>query len=681
MKNKIKLFDKLVFWEMFNQLKITGIIASAIYVVIGLITSMGLWVSTIGNNGTYVDYFPGEFYYILLPLVYIFVPIMVKSVFTYQNRRNSSDFYHALPIKRETMYFSSLVAVVAWMIGIITISTILPTMTTIFLPQFKVDFQGTAEIIGKMIAIGILVMAGFSVGINLTGNNFTNVIVSLMILFIPRVISTAIFYMIKGFMPFIDMNSGNSLINNGYNLAFGWAWSLFSVGPGQLPYFAPVIYTLVLAAIYLVLGALAHKFRRSEMAAQPSAYGAVQIVTRMIPAFLFALIGIYCFLYLQLTPAADLEYVETITVYWAMFSMFVLSLLSYVIYELITTRKWRKVLHSFKQLPILAGIVVLCTTAIWVGTKATMNRDIDADKMKYIEVGSIDAFGWYDFPSEVRIEDEEVFEMLERTYDTQMEKYEMGEYYGDDADELVIGVNQGGLTFYRIFHIKYDDMKLLELAYLEAAKTEKVKLDIPKYSKVDMNVYPFDFDSRTEEEIYNTLRAELQEIPYVDIVDVEEEDILTEISVWFYQNNRGYDVSIPISDKTPKTLNKIMKYVASSNYEDTYYIEDFLYKFNNRAPQDYGDLSIHSVIIQDGDKIYKYMDYYFSMDNGYQISELTSLLDEYLEDEGDVMVYIRGEAWWYNDEDEYKYDNTFECSRNVSKDLAQKLIKFMEKYN
>ena len=39
MKNKIKLFDKLVYLEMLNQIKITGIIASAIYFVAGIITA------------------------------------------------------------------------------------------------------------------------------------------------------------------------------------------------------------------------------------------------------------------------------------------------------------------------------------------------------------------------------------------------------------------------------------------------------------------------------------------------------------------------------------------------------------------------------------------------------------------------------------------------------------------
>ena len=71
MKNKIKLFDKLVYLEMLNQIKITGIIASAIYFVVGIITSLGLWVSAIGEGFDYVDEFPGEFFYILLPLVFI----------------------------------------------------------------------------------------------------------------------------------------------------------------------------------------------------------------------------------------------------------------------------------------------------------------------------------------------------------------------------------------------------------------------------------------------------------------------------------------------------------------------------------------------------------------------------------------------------------------------------------
>ena len=122
MKNKIKLFDKQVFWEMINQLKITGIIAAAIYFVVGIIISIGMWVDTVSYRDVVSAELTGEFAYILLPLVFVFVPIMVKSVFTYQNRRNASDFYHALPVKRETMYGSSLVAVFAWAVVIMIIA-------------------------------------------------------------------------------------------------------------------------------------------------------------------------------------------------------------------------------------------------------------------------------------------------------------------------------------------------------------------------------------------------------------------------------------------------------------------------------------------------------------------------------------------------------------------------------
>lgn len=686
MKNKIKLFDKLVYWEMINQIKITGFIAAAIFLVSGMITSLGLWVSVIGFASENATTFPGEFFYILLGLVFIFVPIMMKSVFTYQNRRNSSDFYHALPIKREVMFVSSMAAVLTWAIGIMIVATVLPVFTAIILPQYKMDFVGMFKVLGNILAMVILVMGGFSLGINLTGNNFTNIVVSLMILFVPRIISTAIYYMVQYVMPFLEMNSGISLVNNSYNLLFGWFLSAFSENPGQLHYMASWGYTVVLGIVLLVLGALAHKNRKSEMAAQASAYKLVQPVTRMIPAFLFGLLGIFFFLNLVFRFTWNDYYDENveISLYWGMFSMLILSLLAYVIYELVTTRRWRKVAQSFKQLPILAGIIIGCGAIICCGINISLDKKVDADKMQYIEVGKLDRLEWLSYKGEIRIEDEDVFEIIEGAYNDQMDDLYDGDSYWENFD-VVIGINQGGLTFYRIIHLTSEDMEVLTSAYMKAADAEDAKLELPRYNYDEMTVYAYDIPGGTsyyeEKELYNALRDDLKNAPYFDILDVSEEETLCTVNVYVY-GGRMLDVDIPISKKTPKTYEYLIDGIdENDDFSDM--LDSVVSELDEivNAPETMeGYLSVYSLLYIDGEKIevndLKY-EYITEIED---LEKIKELFERCQYEEGDTLFRMEGELSWYSEEIDYYDYRDFMISKRIPKALADEIMTFLEEF-
>ena len=63
MKNKIKLFDRGVFWEGFNRLKIPGIIGSAILVSSAFILMLGCMLDLIDSSVNRVE-IPAEYFYI-----------------------------------------------------------------------------------------------------------------------------------------------------------------------------------------------------------------------------------------------------------------------------------------------------------------------------------------------------------------------------------------------------------------------------------------------------------------------------------------------------------------------------------------------------------------------------------------------------------------------------------------
>ena len=689
MKNKIKLFDKLVYLEMLNQIKITGIIASAIYFVVGIIISLGLWVSVIGDDFSHKGDFPGEVFYMLLPLVFIYVPIMAKSVFTYQNRRNASDFYHGLPIKRETMFGSSMAAVATWTVGIMLISVVLPVLTVMILPQYDMDFKGMFEVLGNVFAMAILSLGAFSVGINLTGNNFTNVIVSLMILFVPRMISSAINLMVQTYMPFLVMNTGASLLNNSYNLIFGWLINIVSGDLGQIPYIASWGYTFILGSIYLVLGALAHKHRKSEMAAQASAYKLVQPVTRMIPAYLFGIIGIFFFLQLvfRFTWESDYSYDIEISYYWGMFSMIILSLLAYVIYELITTRRWRKVAQSFKQLPILAGIIVGTAFLVWGGTTIALKREVNADKMKYIEISSLEGLEWLDTKGNVKIKDEEIFEIIDRAYNDQMEEFYTGYGYWESY-EVSIGINQGGFTFYRVVHINSEDMDELRKAYLEETYSDGAVLKLPAYNSSEMSVdvymdYDIEWDIY-ENTLYKALREDLMDVPYYDVINVEKDEVLCYVSIYIYSgsfvNGKRLDVTIPVSKKTPKAFEYAIEGFVDNGDAVLEEALEFFDVIADDTEYISGSVDLDGYIYIDGEKVETSI---YDLDKIVKPEELkhfAELMKRYEQEEGDTLFVFSGYVSWYLEHDDIGDSMYFEFARKIPKDLADEFKELLDKY-
>ncbi|MGN0374652.1 MAG: hypothetical protein ACI4EN_04065 [Butyrivibrio sp.] len=592
MKNKI--FNPGVFWEAFSQLKIVGLIATAIYAVSGILTPVGMLVSRLSDP--YRDIFQAEpkelssyYFLILFGLVYVFIPIMMMVIFFWMNKRNSCDFYHALPIKRGTMYISTIFAVLLWVVIIVASACIFTLVIVGVSPHLTIDMTEFFKILGHILAGCIQMVGIFAIGITVTGNGFTNVIASLMLLAVPRGILSIITSIVEEFMPFIEVDMANALINPIYNICFSDLIVFGFMEYDQTTNFiAPIIYSTVLGIIYTAIAGLLFKKRKSETASQPSTYGVIQSICRMIPAYLFSLAGIYSVLY---TNIWDVEY--NIDYYFSALVFFIISILAYFIYELITTRRWKSVGKSAKQLPVFAGIVIVSGLLIWAIPTAAMNRKVEADKMQYIEVGYVDRIGYFSLDEKIVIKAPEAFGIIEEAYEEQLDSFKNSLDY-QKSDMVEVGINQGGTTFYRKIYLDSSDMDILMQHYVEAIKDEKVKINLPKYSNnlyIYLSVYDY-LDEQQIKRLYETLALELKNVDYADVISANYDETLTYIKIESYDYNQSYNISVPISDATPKTeslLISMMRQNGEENNNNTYF-EKLLDEF--RELEEYESLYI-----------------------------------------------------------------------------------------
>ena len=198
---KKTLFSKGLYVEGLRKLRVLGFIALAPMIVIQI-------AGPITQYFNYLDWLEysehGEVYYtdtvsfdlvtLSVPLTAALVtPIMVLMLFSVFNKRSASDFYHSLPYTRVCLYLSNMAAVFTWIIGICVISGCVGLLAYISFPKlFSVVFDGAFNYLLTSVAF-MLVSAGVcALGSAMTGTLFSNIAVSLLVMFLPRFILTVI---------------------------------------------------------------------------------------------------------------------------------------------------------------------------------------------------------------------------------------------------------------------------------------------------------------------------------------------------------------------------------------------------------------------------------------------------------------------------------------------------------
>lgn len=652
MKNKIKFFDRGVFLEALNQLKIVGIIACAIYLSAGILTPIGYMI-----EGPNYDYqlkqwipieFEAEYFTSLIAIMYLFVPIMLLVIFFWMNKRNSCDFYHALPVKRGTIFVSTIAAVYAWTFIIIAVAVVVPLFIVGFHPMMITDMEIFWKIILYIIAGVVLVTGAFSLGISITGNGFTNVMASLMILCVPRIIMTIITIMIEEFMPFIRLGVGTSLLNINYNAVLAPFIGVFYYGENSyVSIYASVGYSCILGLIYTALAGVLFKKRKSEAAAQPSAYNIVQIVCRMIPAFLFSLIGTYFFLETTIKKQYDIE-AYFIAVVW-----YVVALLIYFIYELITTRRWRKVGASVKQLPIFVGIVVFSGLAIGLGTNQAMNREIKPDEIEYMEFEPLEGTSYFSKNKNVKITDKELYKLIKNAYEEQLDAYYTENYsYYEDWD-VDVCIKQNGIKFYRKVYLNDYEMSKIKSAYVEALDNANNSVILPEYEFKTMDLY-LDIDGIKDEqleELYGILRDEAKNLSYKQLFNMDEYDSMAYIEIY---NNVDYEdswwyIEIPVSDATPKAKSYLMSVLLENAKQNN--IEEYEYLFESDVNIIGIDMTFTIVNKDTTEELYVYI--YEHYTDTETLTGLETIFKTLQSTGGDSVVIVNGYLEIY---DEYGYE-------------------------
>lgn len=398
------MWNKNLYKEGLRQSTLVGIIFAGI-LLLGAVAFPIANISEARQSGRIVIIEYPQFNLLLVLAFCFFAPFCALSLYSFLNKRSRSDFYHSLPYKRETIFFSYLTSILTWVIGTVLACSFITFVIYFFgADAVSLNYAQIFTFLFNIISACILVTGAVLLSMSITGTLFSNIVTSLLIIFLPRVILSLFFETLSSLTLLTPTASYGLLGQLHYNIPFGFVLGLFDGSLDiALSNFQSGVYTLVLGLIYTAVAAFAFKHRKSETAGASAPNRRAQTIIRTALAFLFCAIG--CALLLSGTS------VNVFT-----FIFFIIGIMVSFVYELITTRKLSSIARSLSSLLLL---VVLC--AVFVAgvlllktTELSVNWDSDRIRTAFITVDRAEGYPRYEDlkMNEIQIEDEAFLKMI-----------------------------------------------------------------------------------------------------------------------------------------------------------------------------------------------------------------------------------------------------------------------------
>lgn len=640
MKN---IFNFNLFKESFKQLRVVGIIFTAVFGIMGILSPLENYFEYKASITNEYYYSPQTFVYsaldttLFMYLVFVLAaPIITLITFSFLTKRNSSDFYHSIPHKRSTIYGSYICAITAWLSIITFVPTILmSTLYKMFSSYISINIQQIFIASVNTFICSLFVIAAISIACSLTGTILNNIIISGIIIFLPRILMAVICSIIDSSIPFLLQFDAIPLFMPSTNMVFGSL--LYVVGDSSYcnitAFGGYTIYTLAVTLIYLVIALLLFIHRKSEVAGNSSASTKVQSFARLCIGFIITL-PIIEYFYSRFVADYEEYYNSTFFIIVDI----AISFIAMFIYEFVSTKKIKKAIFSFMSAP-----VVLVADALFVGILIGLyNISIDytpaTSNVDYITINTQDDFDYFSNKlSTVNITDKELISLLSNQYKDNVEAFKSNkEKPGYTNNQIVVSFNEGIKTRTRIIFLSPKNFEAFSQLLIANSDVASVYTDYPDINSGNIAVYSQYLDAAKSKKVYDTLVKEIKANPnpIIEYYSNYPEDNILSISFDAYINNIQCSGIIPLLPEYRESLALFKKYLTLQ-YDDFNKITDSLSNVYDNV-LNYDDIyySFNLVDLTNGKNTYysasfsNNFDYYNAVFTGADKEDIKNLKDE-----------------------------------------------------
>ncbi|MDO5403640.1 MAG: hypothetical protein Q4F11_09405, partial [Eubacteriales bacterium] len=590
MMNK-KIFNRKQFSLIFKQLRTVGIIFTIIFALIMIlipvtgVASIKESIEVYGNDVTlpYVVRITNEMSILLLTFV-IYTPLLTLMCWNFLTKRNASDFYHSLPYTRVCTYLTHSAAIIAWqLITLVIAGAVSAAAYGVLSDYFIVDYGSMLHMLLNVFGCNLLCMAGITLACTLTGNLFSNVVVSGMIIFLPRFMIMMVSNVMSGMLPVLSSEHMFSIMGKEYNTLVSCVFMVLGIENGSFSNLimsdSGAVYTVVLALIYLFISGVLFYRRKSETAGNAASGRLSQAIIRIIIGFVISFFGIIGMItsYVRGTLDANDIIGLMLSVIFAAGAM--------IGFEAINIKSVTGALRTFPS--IFAAIVLsvaaggaMYGTVLFAEKYQPEVEDIRSFTMK--ESGHDMMYSEYenyftDFVSQISISSDKVEKIFLDALKENVENIGISSgnssvySYMNRRVCYTVGFNEGIGTTYRNIYLTKDKAVEIMKELKDIPEYKDAMLDLPDADDVSVTMSTETvFTKEQTKDIYECMRAESSEIPFEKWYNAtcSNEDMYSnsspQIYITFTKNGNMYSAQIRIDEDLPKTFAKYAGYVNSN---------------------------------------------------------------------------------------------------------------------
>lgn len=580
--NDKKIFSIKLFINNFLQLKVMGILGTVLITLFSVLAIVSQGISMIeytkegisvngsmsgGVSTTYLG--AGDLWPLVLTFVFV-TPVLMLMAFSYNNKRNSSDFYNSLPYTRLNMYLTKLSAVFTWQVIVYVCAVVGIVFSIAVYKKYFVYSVSTITwiIIGTFIC-NLLCGAVIALACSLTGSLMSNICLTGIILFIPAILRVMITSGISALFDYasniqvvpligVERNMISALIVGGSMNGIQYNEILLNKGY--------MVYSLVLAIVYAAIGYLCFVRRKSEVAGKAALGNKIHIIIRTVIGFICMAVGL-----LLLLIERDII---------SMIVFVSLAVAAMIIYELIAGDRSRLGFKAGISSVIALAAAGIFTGLLWSGSVVMKAYKPETSKIKYAVVESNTFYGNYtgsfsDYystkTSQYRIKDSDIIDVLVNGYNNCKDKTYM-ELSQTRKNVYTINVyfKDGIIGTRRSIALVEDDYKSLMLKLGADEEYQKIYLELPEYNNVTLTFNnAVNLSDSDKQNIYNCLQSEIKKVGYNQYIkSFDQTGVYDTVSIRFVENGNNYYIRIPFSEYLPETTESFMKMVnkGSLNY-------------------------------------------------------------------------------------------------------------------
>lgn len=579
---KRSFFNARLYADGLLQLRTLGILYGALSVVISLATvAVRYYGIRWGGGVTVWLFYPSSIASItpvLLAFIYVGGVSLVMKAFSFLHSRAASDCWHSLPDTRACTAVSLTAAALTWLYGIILV-TVMLTWAGYAVTGWPVNACYIPYLLPAYAAGATLVAGAALLGVSATGTAFSGLIVTGLILFLPRFILLLYAKSVSAAAPIAYLSDMGFFLNPAYNLPAAlplamidtvWSSRILEMGESDLLIFkGGIAYTAALGAVMLALGVGLYRFRRSETAGLGAPNRALQHIYRCALTLPILLVGALLHIIGYLNAAG-----------WAIIAL--LSLTVYFCYELITTRRARNLLTAAPLYLAVVALAVGFGLAAQAAGRAVLHDIPEAREVVSVSLYVDDASNICNYnellSGKIMYTDPQIAEILidglEKTVEWVDSDYKNG-YRGVSAD-YQFRLTGGGTLTRRVTLTaeKYEELTALQLACADYRESYRALPPDDTVSYIGL----YGLDDETKRRVWDLFRQEAAALTDAQFADVA--------GTGLYEPTSSLE-AIPAETATPDGLDsdadgiycyttfKVYGNVGTDGYVSTYKLTDW----------------------------------------------------------------------------------------------------------